>query len=154
MSVGTCGRSSLFLQSVLVRDLSFDARWVIGVPDADCDAKLGLFAHDRWQAHAWVEVADRTLIDITADQFGCAPVIVAPLPHAHYRKGRNDPAWPQARTARKAAADALWPLWEASRERAKLLARQAAMGRCKDGSALSSRHSLVAATGRSKITSR
>ena len=83
----TCVRSSLFLMKALGR-CGIDARLESGQPmkrasgvvSEDC----GLFTAGGWMGHAWVE-ANGFVIDITADQFGHAPVIVIPANDAIYR---------------------------------------------------------------------
>ena len=125
-SRGTCGRSSLFLQHVLRHDCRLSADWTTGVPiesqQGPKDPGLGIFTGHDWHAHSWVEVEGGWVVDITADQFLLPAIIVTPIADARYRKGPIDPAGSDFRKARIAAAAALWPLWEASQERAKLLA--------------------------------
>ena len=112
-STNTCGRSSLFLRDVL-RSEGFSAEWTSGVPrlaeeGADI-GPFGFFSGRRWESHAWV-VSNNFILDITADQFGAAPVIVTPIVDDRYRAGYKDTAMPSARRARQEAVEALWPEW-------------------------------------------
>ena len=97
-STNTCGRSSLFLRDVL-RAEGFSAEWANGVPrrnEGGAEAgPFGFFSGQRWESHAWV-VTDDFILDITADQFGAAPVIVTPISDPRYRAGYEDTAMPSA----------------------------------------------------------
>ncbi|GGC92336.1 hypothetical protein [Chelatococcus reniformis] len=130
-SRGTCGRSSLFLQRVLGEDFAVLSRWTSGTPRLAADApNLGPYGfHDgrAWQAHAWL-VAGAWIVDVTADQFGAPPVIVAARDDPRYGAG-NDTAPARARTARRQAVDRLWPHWTTSVPRHGLRARWAERGR-------------------------
>jgi len=122
-SKGTCGRSSLFLQHVLERDCGRSAQWVTGAPDASNAAAMsGFFSGVRWEAHSWVEIDGRWLVDITADQFDLPAIVVARIGDPRYRKGARDAAAPRFREARKRTVEALWPVWIASAQRANLRA--------------------------------
>lgn len=104
-STGTCGRSSLFLTSVLRAAGHDDAEWCCGAP-GDHAAAEGYHDGTGWRGHAWVGVAGHVL-DITADQFGQPPVLLLPAPDPRYRRG-PDRADPQAVAARAEAVRALW----------------------------------------------
>lgn len=113
-SENTCGRSSLFLQRALVH-AGFAAEWVSGVPDADSTGpKIGFFDGRNWRSHAWVE-SHGFVVDVTADQFGAAPVTVCPLDTNGYRMGTGDAALPSFVAARADAVAAIWPRWIAAR---------------------------------------
>ncbi len=98
-SSGTCGRSSLFLQRVLAAE---------GVA---CVVQQGEF-HAPAKAparHAWVE-AGPVLLDVTADQFGLAPVVMLDRNDIRYRPG-PDTALPAFKDGRARAVEAAWPRW-------------------------------------------
>lgn len=77
----TCGRSSLFLKRVLESDAeSWHAR---------PQGHFGFHTGNEWSSHAWVECGD-LIIDITADQFGDAPIIVTEAPDPRYHKAVSD----------------------------------------------------------------
>jgi hypothetical protein len=69
---GACGATCDVLATVLERRFRVKPYWV--------GADIG--EGDSWSSHAWLEVAGYT-IDITADQFGQEPVIVAKQSHWH-----------------------------------------------------------------------
>lgn len=116
-STHTCGRSSLFLRNIL-RAEGHPAEWTNGIArpsESEADrGPFGFFAGRRWENHAWV-VSGGLIIDITADQFGAAPVIVTPLADRRYSASGIDTADPRAIEARYAAVQALWPGWLAWR---------------------------------------
>lgn len=70
----------------------------------------GLFTADGWMGHAWVE-ANEFLVDITADQFGHAPVIVSPASNPTYRPARDEANTLTATKNAAVAIDEIWPLW-------------------------------------------
>lgn len=118
----TCGRSSWFLQRVFEDDLGLPAVWKSGTPrHSPSEPDLGPYGFDaggRWESHAWV-VVDIWLIDITADQFGAAPVIVTSIADPRYSEGA-DTALPEYQARRQDSVDGLWPIWLASGLRAAL----------------------------------
>ncbi len=119
----TCGRSSLFLQKVLNEDLAIPAQWVSGVPQEGSEMKsIGFFTGSRWEGHAWVEVQQGWIIDITADQFGADAIIVTRDGDARYCKGESDTALPVFVANRQRAVAELWPHWQASPLRTGLMA--------------------------------
>jgi len=77
-----------------------------GVPDSACGYYSGL----RWHGHAWVVVTGNTIVDITADQFGCAPVVITTVDDARY-VASVDLADPNAIKARHEAVAVLWVQW-------------------------------------------
>lgn len=102
LSRSTCGRSSLFLKRVLRA----------GFPPADAPrAWFGFHAGGDWRSHAWVEAGD-WIIDLTADQFGDEPVIVAPLHDPRYQKGVCDSAYPEFVRAHRRTVERLWTRWQ------------------------------------------
>ncbi len=121
----TCGRSSLFLQRVLSEDLGVASVWVCGTPryaeDAEELGPYGFLRDGRWRSHAWV-VAEDWIVDITADQFGAAPVIVSPFSDERYGRGPEDTATDESKQRRHQTVAGLWPLWLTSQERATLYA--------------------------------
>ena len=84
MSEGTCGRSSRFLCDVLKAE-GFAAEVVFGSP---VECACGYLSADGWRGHGWVEVADPAcIIDVTADQFGDARVLLTAPDDPRYLKG-------------------------------------------------------------------
>jgi hypothetical protein len=73
-------------------------------------------------------VAGAWILDVTADQFGAPPVIVAAADDPRYGVG-DDTAPARTRTARRPAVDRLWPQWTTSALRQGLRARRAERGR-------------------------
>ncbi len=101
LSRSTCGRSSLFLKRILHAEF----------PGLTPRAWFGFHAGHDWQSHAWVE-AGEYLIDLTADQFGDEPVIVAPRPDPRYQKGVCDSAYPEFARAHRRSVERLWQRWQ------------------------------------------
>jgi hypothetical protein len=112
----TCGRTSLFLQQVLADDTGLEATWASGTPRHGPDqpeiGPFGFFTGDRWESHAWVEVERTWIVDLTADQFGAAPIIVTTIADPRYGKGDGDTALPEFREARARAVAILRPRWQ------------------------------------------
>ncbi len=109
----TCVRSSVFLMRAFHR-CGIEARLQSGQPPMKAPGiageDCGLFTADGWMGHAWVE-ANGCVIDITADQFGDAPVIVAPASDPKYRPARDE-AYRLTPTGNgMAAIDEIWPSW-------------------------------------------
>jgi len=90
----TCARTSLFLVKVLHRE-GLPAEWMSGIPRLSDEGPdlgpFGFFVDGSWQSHAWVRGGD-WIVDITADQFGSAPVVVAPACDPRYGAGPRDTA--------------------------------------------------------------
>ncbi|MCX8996321.1 hypothetical protein NOF55_16120 [Rhizobiaceae bacterium BDR2-2] len=105
LSTDTCGRTSLVLQGVLA-DAGFQAVWRSGAADAGC----GFFDGARWRSHSWIECGP-FVVDITADQFGAAPVVVALVTDGRYRPGGGDRASGAARLNRRRCADTALLRW-------------------------------------------
>ncbi|MIL09209.1 hypothetical protein BZU93_25455 [Salmonella enterica subsp. enterica] len=80
----TCIRSSLFLTRVLIHQ-GFAAELQSGQPCKPGD-RFGYRSRRGWTGHAWVTVG-RSLVDITADQFGSSCVIVTARDDPAYRGG-------------------------------------------------------------------
>lgn len=85
-----CRYSSLFL-ATLLRELQSEHVWEIvgGRPPQDTDAtpqaQVGMLGCDgTWHDHCWVK-GNELIIDLTADQFGYAPVIVTHASDHRYR---------------------------------------------------------------------
>jgi len=107
ISEGTCGRSSRFLCEVL-RAEGFDAEMAFGSP-VECDC--GFNAPEGWKGHVWVEIHDPAcLIDLTADQFGAAAVIVCSRDDPRYVRGQ-DVAGPGWRAERQRLAREMMKQW-------------------------------------------
>ncbi len=113
VSQWTCVRSSMFLMRALHR-CGIAARLQSGQPPKEAAGvagqDCGLFTTAGWTGHAWVE-ANGFVIDITADQFGHAPVIVSPASDPTYRPAQDEA---YALTVTKngiAAIDEIWPSW-------------------------------------------
>jgi hypothetical protein len=113
-SKNTCGRSSLFLERVL-RHEGYEAHWTNGVPrHAEGGPEFGpfgFFTGRRWESHAWVTCGG-FIVDVTADQFGAAPVIVTPASDPRYGAQTLDTATPEAIAARLRTIDELWRVWQ------------------------------------------
>lgn len=89
-----CRYSSIFL-ATLLREQD-EAPWSIvgGRPpqplDATVAATVGMFACDgTWNDHCWV-TGRGLILDLTADQFGHAPVIVTPCSDPRYRANLSE----------------------------------------------------------------
>ncbi|MDQ2089623.1 hypothetical protein [Marimonas arenosa] len=109
LSEGTCGRSSRFLCEVLRRD-GFEAELVFGSP-VECDC--GFRTEAGWKGHGWVLVREPArIVDLTADQFGAAPVIVTGIDDPRYRAG-HDIAGPGWIAERQRVARTLLRAWDA-----------------------------------------
>lgn len=107
ISEGTCGRSSRFLYEVLKAE-GYDAEMAFGSP-VECDC--GFNAPEGWKGHVWVEVRDPAcLIDLTADQFGAAAVIVTTRDDPRYVRG-HDVAGPGWRAERQRVAKVMMKQW-------------------------------------------
>lgn len=76
----------------------------------------GLLTAGGWESHAWVE-ADGFVIDVTADQFGHAPIVVLHSPDPAYRPARDEPHRLAVTPAGHAAVEEIWPSWCADAER-------------------------------------
>lgn len=103
----TCVRSSLLLAKALERR---GVRAVLRSGQPLDGEDNGLLAGDGWVSHAWVEAAG-FVIDITADQFGQAPVVVIPIGDATYRRAEDEAHQLAPTRAGLAAVDEIWPLW-------------------------------------------
>jgi len=118
LSRNTCGRSSLFLVKVLAHQ-GLAAEWKSGTPRlSEAGPEVGPFGFrpaDRWESHAWVQ-AGGFIVDITADQFGHAPVIVVPVGDGRYSPGERDTALPVDVENRARAVAAIWESWLHVRE--------------------------------------
>ncbi len=109
----TCVRSSMFLVRAFCR-CGIDARLQSGQPPREMsgtvDEECGVFNAYGWMGHAWAE-ANGFVIDITADQFGHAPVIVLPATSPAYRPARDEAYTLKVTKNGMAAIDELWPSW-------------------------------------------
>lgn len=115
----TCVRSSSFLARVL-NSWGISATLQSGQPPETASGQpveaCGIFTAEGWMGHAWVE-ANGHIVDITADQFGYAPVIVIPTGDAKYRPARDAAHQLLPTPAGMAAIDAIWPLWCSTTDR-------------------------------------
>ncbi len=80
---GACGHTSDLLGSYLRKQFGLDALYIEG-----CRSNCASYC-----PHAWLLIDD-TRVDITADQFGAAPVIVATSSPWHDEWGREEPRLP------------------------------------------------------------
>lgn len=109
-STGTCGRSSLFLQKVYLEELAINSNWVTG--GANCGlAHSGYYDGADWNNHSWLEIENTHIVDITADQFGEAPILVLPITDPRFQKGTMDCAHPQAIKNRHNEVRQIWAEW-------------------------------------------
>lgn len=69
-----------------------------------------LLTGDGWVSHAWVEAAG-SIIDVTADQFGHAPVVITPADNPVYRRARDEADQLTPTRAGIAAVEEIWPSW-------------------------------------------
>ena len=115
LSAATCGRSSAFLQRVITEDC--------GLPATIGCGTFGLLKKHDWISHFWVE-CDGWIVDVTADQFKAAAVIVTTSDDPRYHK-IDDPALAFYRQERALAAARSWPRWQASDQRRRLQHRRA-----------------------------
>ncbi|GLS20656.1 hypothetical protein GCM10007874_36730 [Labrys miyagiensis] len=117
-------RSSVFLQKVMREDFGLPATWRSGtprlLPDGPDDCPYGFQTTQGWEAHAWVEVGG-WIVDVTLDQHGGAPVVVAPASDPRYSAGEGPSALPEFSAGRSQAIEELWPKWQASEERQDLI---------------------------------
>lgn len=115
----TCVRSSMFLAKVL-QDQGIKAVLQSGqAPSASSGItaeECGLLTVDGWMGHAWVE-ANGFIIDITADQFGHAPVVVKSAGDPAYRPARDERYRIAPTKTNAAAVNEIWPLWRKHIER-------------------------------------
>ncbi|MQP68677.1 hypothetical protein GE253_25590 [Niveispirillum sp. SYP-B3756] len=111
LSAWTCSRSSLFLQRVLIEDFGIAAAWMTGCPFDEHGVAFpaGFHSADGWLGHSWI-VAGDLIVDITADQFGLAPVTVVSASDSRYRAS-EDLALLEFKAKRTATVDMLWPHW-------------------------------------------
>jgi hypothetical protein len=105
LSQGTCGRSSLFLRDVL-RAQGLQADYVAGSPS---EGPQGYRLDGVWHGHAWVQ-SGGWIIDVTADQFGAAPVVITPVGDQTYKPG-TDTAEPEFQALRQQTAQELMAKW-------------------------------------------
>jgi len=109
----TCVRSSVFLVKALHR-CGIEARLQSGQPPKKAPGvageDCGLFTAEGWVGHAWVE-ASGFVVDITADQFGHAPVVVLPAADTTYRPAQDEAYTLMATKNGMAAIDEIWPSW-------------------------------------------
>jgi len=113
LSQWTCVRSSLLLVRALERQgIPVALRSGQPVVEAANDAggNYGLLTVGGWAGHAWVEAAG-FVIDITADQFGHAPVLVTSVDDPAYRHADEGPHQLKPTLAGVAAVDEIWTSW-------------------------------------------
>ncbi|MBK0024510.1 hypothetical protein IAE29_24935 [Ochrobactrum sp. S46] len=89
------------------------AEWASGTPYAGkgslSGAARGFYTGMQWEGHAWVVSGD-IVIDITADQFGCDPIVITTVFDTRYVES-IDLADPTAIKARHETIAALLPEW-------------------------------------------
>jgi len=106
----------LFLRDAL-RNEGYSAEWKSGTPYAggsgEPDTACGFYSGARWEGHVWV-ISGKAIVDITADQFGCEPIVITTISDTRY-VGSSDLADLAAIKARREAVDTLWPDWIAFR---------------------------------------
>ncbi len=108
-SQGTCGRSSLFVQRVL-KECGIESQWVTG--GNNCGKEFsGFYANGKFHNHSWLEVNQTWVVDVTADQFNEAPILVVPNTDPRYKKGQYDCANPESIANRLLAVDNIWNDW-------------------------------------------
>ncbi|KQN74521.1 hypothetical protein ASE91_01895 [Sphingomonas sp. Leaf62] len=82
-----------------------------GIPPADerkpASASFGFRAVGGWESHAWVEACG-FIVEIIADQFGDAPVIVVPAHDRRYAAGEGPTALPAPGPKPVEAVDIVW----------------------------------------------
>ncbi|WP_308220078.1 hypothetical protein [Nisaea acidiphila] len=105
LSLGTCQTSSLFLAAVLHAH-GHGAHIEQG---NDPEAEEGYLHDGAWHGHAWVECGG-WILDISADQFGRPPVLLAPVDDPAYRRGA-DTAFESAKRQRRELVDAAMDKW-------------------------------------------
>lgn len=83
-----CRYTSIFLATLLREQHGQDVWKIVGgrPPQSPTETdRVGMLASDStWNDHCWVEGLG-LIVDITADQFGHAPVIVTPVSDPRYR---------------------------------------------------------------------
>jgi hypothetical protein len=89
-----CRYSCLFLQQLL-QQYGY-GQWSIELgrpPSPDLngtkEGKFGYYAKDGWYDHAWL-VKDGVIIDITADQYGDAPIIISSITSSKYNANLSE----------------------------------------------------------------
>jgi hypothetical protein len=92
-SLHMCRYTTLFLYEVIKKYHDLDAVILTGCPDEDVNATAnGLYGikdkNGRWHDHSWI-VVDDSIIDLTADQFGYAPIIQTLATDQRYRHSPN-----------------------------------------------------------------
>lgn len=109
----TCVRSSFFLVRAFAR-CGMEARLQSGQSPENAPGiiseECGLFTAAGWMGHAWVET-NGFVVDITADQFGHAPVIVSPASNPAYRPASEEAHTLKVTKNGVAAIDEIWPSW-------------------------------------------
>ena len=107
-------RAIAFLARALTQ-VGVAARLASGVPEPGSPDPqrrvLGFWHHETWESHAWV-VTSRFSVDITADQFSHAPVVVTSCPDALRRAGMDRQTILALSRAGSAVLDDLWTLWQ------------------------------------------
>jgi hypothetical protein len=117
----TCVRSSLFLVRAL-HDRGIEACLQSGQPPVPAlgvtGVNCGILTAEGWAGHAWVE-AEAFIVDITADQFGHAPVVVRPMDVGTYQPAQCEAYRLGPTKAGMAAIDEIWPSWCHHQERCR-----------------------------------
>lgn len=101
-------------------DATYQSGRPVSVAPNEPISAVGTLTASGWVSHAWVE-AEGCLIDITADQFGQAPVILSLIDNPAYRKGDRTECQLSPTPAGVAAVDEIWPAWCANTDRQRQL---------------------------------
>jgi len=109
----TCVRSSIFLVRVL-QDQGIEASLQSGQSPEPSPGIMpkncGLLTAGGWAGHAWVE-AEGFIVDVTADQFGHAPVVVEPVDVGTYQPAQCEAYRLKPTKAGMTATDEIWSSW-------------------------------------------
>lgn len=89
-----CRYSCLFLQHLLRRHVFGQWRIELGRPpspdlNGTQQGNFGYHAKNGWHDHAWL-VRDGVILDITADQYGDAPIIISSITSSKYNANLSE----------------------------------------------------------------
>lgn len=107
LSAGTCGRTSCFLKDLLP-EYGFAARIAFGSP---MECECGFHTDEGWKGHCWIVLTDPScIVDLTADQFGEAPILITGVNDPRFSEG-HDVAPEDWRAERQRLARVLMAEW-------------------------------------------